>query len=150
MNGQSGGRHGTEIEALTEDQAAALLGLSPSRFPAWTQGLTITDSSLVDNPIIYASPGFCTLTGYSAAEIIGRNCRFLQGPESNPRTLADLRRAVQARARFDHDVLNYRRDGTPFWNHLSIGPVITAESETLLVGLQFDVSFRYPAMDHPS
>ncbi|HEX7821359.1 MAG TPA: PAS domain-containing protein [Sphingobium sp.] len=111
--------------------------------PAWTQGLLLTDSGQADNPVIFATRGFTTLTGYAAAEIVGRNCRFLQGPDTDRRTVAAIREAVAARRRFDGDILNYRKDGRPFWNHLSIGPVTTEASETLLVGLQFDVSFRH-------
>lgn len=128
---------------LSEEEAAHILGLDVAVMPAWTQGLLITDSAQPDNAIIFASRGFTTLTGYDASEIVGRNCRFLQGPGTDRRTVDAIREAVAARRRFDGDILNYRKDGRPFWNHLSIGPVTTETSETLLVGLQFDVSFRH-------
>jgi len=128
---------------MSEEEAARLLGLDKKNMPAWTQGLLITDGAQPDNPIIFASRGFALLTGYGAAETLGRNCRFLQGPESDWRTVAMIRDAVKARRRFDGDILNYRRDGSAFWNHLSIGPLETAERDDLFIGLQFDVSFRH-------
>lgn len=128
---------------MSDREAAQLLGLSDNKMPEWTQGLVITDSSLPDNPIIYASPGFSALTGYTIREIVGRNCRFLQGPGSSPQTIAAIRDAVARRVRIDTDIVNFRKDGSPFWNHLSIGPLRSAATATLQVGLQFDVSFRY-------
>lgn len=128
---------------LTDTDAARLLGLSSKQLPDWTQGLVITDSSLAHNPIVYASRGFTALTGYAVEEIVGRNCRFLQGANSDRAVIAEIRAAVARRERCDRDLLNYRRDGTPFWNHLSVGPLETPESDTLMVGLQFDVSFRH-------
>lgn len=128
---------------LTDADAARLLGLSSEQLPRWTQGVVITDASLQDNPIIYASPGFVSLTGYAVSDIVGRNCRFLQGPGSDQAVVAQIREAIAQRERCDRDLLNYRRDGTSFWNHLSVGPLETSESKTLMVGLQFDVSFRH-------
>ncbi len=128
---------------MSEEEAARILGLDITTLPSWTQGLLITDGARPDNPIIFASKGFLTLTGYGEGQVKGRNCRFLQGPGTDRRTVAAIREAVAARRRFDGDILNYRRDGRPFWNHLSIGPHTTETSDTLFVGLQFDVSLRH-------
>lgn len=128
---------------MSEEEAARLLGLDKHSIPSWTQGLLITDGAQADNPIIFASRGFLTLTGHPASAVVGRNCRFLQGPGTDRRTVEAIRDAVKARRRFDGDILNYRRDGTAFWNHLSIGPLESAERDDLFVGLQFDVSFRH-------
>ncbi|MET0360262.1 MAG: PAS domain-containing protein [Sphingobium sp.] len=114
--------------------------------PTWTQGLLITDSALVDNPIIFASRGFLTLTGYEEADIVGRNCRFLQGADTDRATVAAIREAVNERRRFDGEILNYRKDGRPFWNQLAIGPLTTETSDSLFVALQFDASARHPAL----
>lgn len=130
---------------LTEAEAASLLDLPGATLPEWTQGLIITDAALPGNPIIYASRGFAALTGYGLEEIVGRNCRFLQGPGSDRTVIGEIRDAVRGRERIDRDLINYRKDGTPFWNHLSIGPLDNPQSETLMVGLQFDVSFRHRA-----
>ncbi|MCE7797723.1 PAS domain-containing protein [Sphingobium sufflavum] len=130
------------VALLSETEAARILGLDLGRLPGWTQGLLITDAAQPDNPIIFASRGFATLTGYTTDEAEGRNCRFLQGVETDPRTVAAMRDAVAARRRFDGEVLNYRKDGRPFWNQLSIGPLDTS-TDSLFVGLQFDVTLRH-------
>lgn len=129
---------------MTDEEAARLIGLPEARFPSWTQGVLITDSRMTDNPIIYANPGFLKLTGYKQEEIIGRNCRFLQGVDSEPATVTRIRLAVAAGKPFHGIILNYRKDGTAFVNQLTIGPVRTAEDGRYFVGLQIDVT---PAKD---
>lgn len=83
----------------------------------------ISDPTLPDNPIIYVNTAFETLTGYASAEIVGRNCRFLQGPHTASDDIARLRNAIAERRRIALDLLNYRRDGSPFWNRLMVTPV---------------------------
>jgi PAS domain S-box-containing protein len=130
---------------MTDAQAAQLLGLNNGVIPAWTQGILLTDPDLPDNPIVYANSGFMTLTGYRREEIVGRNCRFLQGKDSSAQTVSAIREAIASSRRFDGDVLNYRRDGTPFWNCLSLGPLQDETGKRYFVGLQFDVTFRHRA-----
>ncbi len=125
---------------MTDEEAARLIGLPEARFPSWTQGVLITDSRLTDNPIIYANPGFSKLTGYAEDEILGRNCRFLQGEKSDPATVTQIRLAVAARNPFHGTILNYRKDGTAFVNQLTIGPLRTEEDDRYFVGLQIDVT----------
>lgn len=128
---------------MTDAQAAQLLGLNNGVPPSWTQGILITDPDLPDNPIVYANAGFIKLTGYAREEIIGRNCRFLQGKDTSPQTVSAIREAVASARRFDGDILNYRRNGTPFWNGLSLGPLEDEEGKRYFVGLQLDVAFRH-------
>ncbi len=85
--------------------------------------MTIADARLPDNPIIYANAGFERLTGYSIQEVMGRNCRFLQGPGTDPDTLEKLRSAIRQKHACTVQLLNYRKDGASFWNRLSITPV---------------------------
>ncbi len=85
--------------------------------------MCITDPRLPDNPIVFANDAFTTLTGYQRDEAIGRNCRFLQGPDTDPAAVATLRAALAARTPLKIDIRNYRKDGTAFWNRLLIGPV---------------------------
>ena len=107
------------------------------------QGVLITDVSAPDNAIIYASPGFARLTGYSATETLGRNCRFLQGPGTDPVQVSLLRSALQNGEPCTVELLNYRKDGTSFWNQLAISPVRDAEGRlTNYVGVQTDVTSR--------
>jgi PAS domain S-box-containing protein len=109
-------------------------------------GIVITDALQPDNPVIYANPAFERLTGYSAAEAQGRNCRFLQGPETDAATVAELREAVAARQEASVVLLNYRKDGTRFWNDLTIAPVRDeAGRATHFVGLQHDITERKQA-----
>jgi PAS domain S-box-containing protein len=108
-----------------------------------SSGVLITDPSLPDNPIIFANPGFSAMTGYATEEILGRNCRFLQGPESDPATVREIREAIAARRTFHGTLLNRRKDGTPFWNQLTISPVFDAEGRLInFVGIQVDDTAR--------
>jgi PAS domain S-box-containing protein len=85
--------------------------------------MCITDPRQPDNPIVFANQAFHDLTGYSREEIIGRNCRFLQGPATDPATSKTIRQAIAAERAISIDILNYRKDGTTYWNALYISPV---------------------------
>jgi len=111
-----------------------------------TTGVVISDPQLRYNPIIFSNPAFTTITGYSAAEAYGRNCRFLQGPETDQATLDQLREAIGARRTFHGMLRNYRKDGTPFWNELTVNPVFDAAGDLIaFVGLQNDQTDRVEA-----
>lgn len=115
---------------------------------AVVHGVLITDPAQDDNPIIYASPSFEQLTGYSPTEILGGNCRFLQGPGTDPETVDRIRTAVRERRPCIVEILNYRKDGTAFWNELSISPVRDAQGLlTHFVGSQADVTARRKLQD---
>lgn len=108
-------------------------------------GLIITDPRQEDNPIVFVNSAFTELTGYSATEANGRNCRFLQGPATDQKVRGQLREAIAAGRDCTVVLLNYRKDGSSFWNELSISPV-RADGELLgFVGLQNDVSARVRA-----
>jgi PAS domain S-box-containing protein len=107
---------------------------------------TITDPAQPDNPIVWVNPAFTTTTGYEADEVLGRNCRLLQGPDTDPRVVADMGRSLAAGQPLTTTLLNYRRDGTPFWNELSVSPVRDrAGTITHFVGVQADVTARVEA-----
>lgn len=82
----------------------------------------VTDARAADNPIVFANDAFLRLTGYARDEVIGRNCRFLQGADTDPAAVARLREAVQEGQDTVVELLNYRKDGTPFWNALYLSP----------------------------
>ena len=85
--------------------------------------MLITDPGQPDNPIILANQAFLDLSGYTAEEVVGRNCRFLQGPGTDPRHIARMREAIAAEEEITVELRNYRKDGSPFWNELLISPV---------------------------
>ena len=108
-----------------------------------SDGVLITDPSQPNNPIIYSNPAFSRITGYQPEEILGRNCRLLQGSGTNPRTIARIRKAVKNQQEVKATLLNYRKDGQPFWNELKISPVFSNEGDLLyFVGIQTDITKR--------
>ncbi len=110
------------------------------------EGITIADARLPDRPLIYVNEGFERMTGYAIADVLGRNCRFLQGPDTDPDAVAEIRAAVAEQRECIVEILNYRRDGTAFWNRLSITPVRNDLGEvTHFIGIQSDVSVRREA-----
>ena len=124
------------------------LELRDRALAATAEGVTIADARLPDNPLIYANAGFERLTGYAIEEVLGRNCRFLQGPETDRDTLERLRSAIRQKQACTVQLLNYRKDGTAFWNRLSITPVRDAAGEvTHFIGVQSDVTEQKLAED---
>ena len=85
--------------------------------------MLVSDPRQHDNPIVFANDAFLKLTGYAREEVLGRNCRFLQGPRTDPERLNELREAIAREEAIQIDLLNYRKDGTAFWNALFVGPV---------------------------
>ena len=87
------------------------------------QSVVITNPALPDNPMIFISDEFEKQTGYSPKEALGRNCRFLQGPETDPDAVNAIRRALETESEITIDILNYKKNGTTFWNRLRIRPL---------------------------
>ncbi len=105
--------------------------------------MILTDPRQPDNPIVFANRAFQDLVGYPQAELVGRNCRFLQGPETSRETVAELRQAVEERRAIATEILNYKRDGSPFWNGIFIGPVFDEAGEIVyFFASQLDVTRR--------
>jgi PAS domain S-box-containing protein len=101
------------------------------------QSVVITDPSLPDNPMIFISDEFEKQTGYSPQESLGRNCRFLQGPETSPEAIEAIRRALAEQDELTIDILNYSKTGSTFWNRLRIRPLYGDDGEVLFyVGAQ--------------
>ncbi len=139
------GERTAELAATSEDlqRTVDALQLRDRAMQAVSQGILITDPHQPDNPILYASPGLERLTGYAAAEMMGRNCRFLQGEETDPQSVATLRRAIAERRECSVELLNYRKDGSSFWNAVSVTPVRDEGGRlTHFVGVQVDVTER--------
>jgi PAS domain S-box-containing protein len=106
-------------------------------------GVLVTDPNEPNNPIIFCNPAFSHITGYDPEEVIGRNCRFLQGPETDSSVVQAIREAIAKRETFQGVVVNYRKDGSSFYNELSISPVLDQEGKiSSFVGLQRDITER--------
>lgn len=88
----------------------------------------VSDATNPEYPIIFASPGFLEMTGYSRDEVIGRNCRFLQGEHTDRDAVAEIRRALDEKRDVGVTFLNYKKDKTPFWNQLFIAPLADANN----------------------
>ena len=105
--------------------------------------MVITDPNQIDNPIVFANEAFQRMSGYGRSEIIGRNCRFLQGPKTEKAAVRAIRRAIEAGEPIDIDLLNYRKDGATFWNALYLSPVRDdAGSIRFYFASQMDVTER--------
>jgi PAS domain S-box-containing protein len=111
-------------EHVSEDPFAAA-------FKATRMPMIITDPRQTDNPIIFSNNAFSELTGYLPDELIGRNCRLLQGPDSDQESIERIRRAVTAEESIAIDILNYRKDGSTFWNALFVSPVRDRTGEVI-------------------
>ena len=136
-------------QSSTPDVASdALIRLKDRALSATAEGITIADARQPDRPLIYVNAGFEKLTGYSRDDVLGRNCRFLQGAGSDADTVDEIRNAIHAGRECTVEILNYRKDGTPFWNRLAITPVKDESGEiSHFIGIQSDVTARRTAED---
>jgi PAS domain S-box-containing protein len=128
---------------LVDRKELASVALERTRMP-----IVITDARQTDNPIVLANQAFLDLSGYSDAEIIGRNCRFLQGPETSPETIDRVRSAVANGESLTVELLNYRKDGSKFWNKLLISPIRDKDGRVIyFFASQVDVTDTYRARE---
>ncbi|CAK9867075.1 unnamed protein product [Sphagnum jensenii] len=112
------------------------------------QSFVLADPKLPDIPIVHASKVFCEITGYSQEEVIGRNCRFLQGPDTDPEAVQKIRESIAGECACTVRILNYRKDKTSFWNHLHLSPVRSATGEVAFyVGVQLAMDIVDSASD---
>lgn len=139
MNGFSdGARIDAEITSTVVGSDPFAAAVRATRMP-----MVITDPRLPDNPIVYVNDAFVRLTGYAREEIIGRNCRFLQGPETSLKDVARVRDAIERRVTIEIDLKNRRKDGTVFWNRLLVSPVFASDGElTYFFASQYDVTLE--------
>ena len=140
-------RVGVEIGALSElaepGSDIFFAAVETTRMP-----MVVVDPRQPDLPIVFANNAFVAMSGYPLEEIVGRNCRFLQGPDTDRQTIADIGRAITERRDVAVEILNYRKDGSPFWNALFISPLHNAAGELVwFFGSQLDVSRRREAED---
>jgi PAS domain S-box-containing protein len=109
-------------------------------------GVTLSDPDLEDMPIVYANKAFERLTGYTQDDIIGHNCRFLQGPDREQEARFQLREAIKSHQACEVTLRNYRKDGELFYNRLKISPLFNRKGEVIYyMGLQYDVTYQINA-----
>ncbi|XP_039835347.1 phototropin-1A-like isoform X2 [Panicum virgatum] len=141
----SGSGHTSESGNSLDDKAAAGIPRVSEELraalSAFQQTFVVSDATRPDHPILYASAGFFNMTGYSSNEVVGRNCRFLQGSGTDPAEIAKIRQALSAGSNYCGRLLNYKKDGTPFWNLLTIAPIKDEDGRVLkFIGMQVEVS----------
>jgi PAS domain S-box-containing protein len=108
----------------------------------------ISDPRLPDNPLVAANAAFARLTGYSTSQVLGRNCRFLAGPRTDPEASAVIREAVDKKLPCTTELLNYRKDGSTFWNAVMVAPIFGPTGElAFYLGSQVDLG---EATAHPA
>jgi diguanylate cyclase (GGDEF)-like protein/PAS domain S-box-containing protein len=114
---------------------------------ATTSGVTIADMTAPDQPLVYVNAAFEELTGRSAAQVLGRNCRFLQGPDTDPGVVARMRAAINEGSEFRATLLNHRGpEREPWWNEIHLAPVLDADGVVVqYIGVQTDVTARVTA-----
>ena len=134
--------HSPQRSAKPYDRFEGASGLLFEQAMAQTRmAICLTDPGDPDNPIIFCNAAFEDLTGYKAEEILGRNCRFLQGPKTDQEQVARMRRAIEDEEVAIFELLNYRRDGSTFWNALHLGPIYDQDGKLkYFFGSQWDVS----------
>ncbi|MCW8157837.1 PAS domain-containing protein [Stutzerimonas stutzeri] len=114
---------------------------------ASNDGIVVAEQEGDDNILIYANPAFERLTGYAVDDILYRDCRFLQGEDRDQPALQAIREAVKNNQPCRQIIRNYRKDGTPFWNELSITPVFNeADQLTYFIGIQKNVTAEVDAL----
>nr|AML77056.1 putative LOV domain-containing protein [Taxodium distichum] len=135
MRTSEGSDYGSEsnIPQVSKDLKDALSTLQ--------QTFVVSDATKPDFPIVYASGGFFNMTGYTPKQVIGRNCRFLQGAETDHKEVSRVREALSTGKTYCGRLLNYKKDGTPFWNLLTITPIKDENGKIIkYIGMQVEVS----------
>ena len=131
---------GVQTDVTERRALESTLQLSDAALKTVSQGVLIADA---ERHILSANAAFTAITGYIEAEVLGRNCNFLQGPQTDPLTVEAIRHSLRSETEFFGEILNYRKDGTSFWNELTISPVRDAQGHvTHHVGITRDVTAR--------
>lgn len=128
----------TEVKGKAPPRLAIDLATTVERIQS---NFVISDPTLPDCPIVFSSDAFLELTGYRREEVLGRNCRFLQGEDTDRGTVEELKKAIKQGDEITVRLLNYKKNGKPFWNLLTVAPIKDSEGKPrFLVGIQVDVT----------
>lgn len=137
----------SELPAIIAEQTSGATSLLEkadfslmSAIQAAQRSFCITDPALPDNPIIFASKGFLDLSGYKLNEVLGRNCRFMQGPSTDQSQVEILRKGIMSGVDTSICLLNYKADGTPFYNQIFVAGLRDSSRKIInYVGVQVEV-----------
>ncbi|OIQ84613.1 putative diguanylate cyclase YegE [mine drainage metagenome] len=130
-------------------QTESLIRMQSDALRSSFNGVAIADAADPELPLIYVNPAFEEISGYPASELLGRNCRFLQGEDRDQPELAEIRACLKEGRAGRATLRNYRKDGTLFWNRLHIMPILDKEGRiTQFVGIVNDITERKHADDH--
>ncbi|WP_170835897.1 EAL domain-containing protein [Salinicola sp. MIT1003] len=141
VDGEIVGVYGICHDITRRKRREADLRLLQRGIEASPVGMVMVDAIQTERPIVYANDAFCHLTGYSHDQVLGRNCRFLQGERTDPAAVETIRKALQANTEVQVTLLNYRQDGSTFWNRLTVSPVTDERGQcTHFIGTQEDIT----------
>ncbi len=132
---------GESTRILLEMRSSRLGEIFEKAVAATAEGVTIADAREPDMPLIFANEAFYTMTGYTEEDVLGRNCRFLQRGDADPRSLQKIRESIRTRQNCVVELLNYTKTGRLFWNRVSLIPIVDEGGElTHVIGLQSDIT----------
>ncbi len=134
------------MQFAPEKDPGMIPGVLAEILDSCVNGVTLSDPDLPDNPIVYANAVFERMTGYSREEMIGRNCRFLQADDRDQPALAEISAALAEQRPVEVTLRNYRKDGSRFYNRLSIRPLLDPDGKVIYyLGVQYDVTEQVEA-----
>lgn len=136
------------MEFTVEKDAGTIPFVLSQILDTCVNGITLSDPDQPDNPIVYANEAFEWITGYERAEIIGRNCRFLQGEDHDQPEVERIREALRDHKPVTVTLRNYRKDGTLFYNQFTIRPLFDPQGHLIYyLGIQYDVTEKVRARE---
>jgi PAS domain S-box-containing protein len=136
------------VEFTVEKDAGTIPFVLSQILDTCVNGITLSDPDLPDNPIVYANEAFELITGYDREEILGRNCRFLQGEDHDQPEVERIREALREERPVTVTLRNYRKDGTLFYNQFTIRPLFDPQGRLIyFLGVQYDVSEKVRARE---
>lgn len=138
---------GISRDVTEQKEISEILSIRDKALMTASEGILITSADAENNNVaIFANEGFARLTGYNSEEVLGKNCRFLQGENTSKETSNQIKKCITEHKNFEGEILNYKKDGTPFWNLLRITPVFNEKKEvTQFIGFQTDITQRKQA-----